>query len=71
MHAHGAVVVAAAAKEIAQGKVQFGGVGVALHGFDEGVDGLVLLLVEQVVQAPEVGFGRLAALNAPLPQIES
>ena len=40
-----------------EGEVQLGGVGVVLHRLDEGVDGLVLLFVEQEVQAPEVGLG--------------
>ena len=71
VHAHGAVVVTPAAKQVAQREVQFGGVGVALHGFDEGVDGLVLLFVQQVVQAAEIGLGRLSALHAPLAQIQA
>ena len=55
VHTHGTLELTAAAEEVAQGKVQFGGVGVALHRLDESVDGLVLLLVEQQVQALEVG----------------
>ncbi len=51
--------------------MQFGGVGVALHGLDESVDGLVLLFVEQVVEAAEVGLGRLPAFDAPLAQVEA
>ena len=42
---------AAAAEQVAEREVQLGGVGVVLHGLDEGVDGLVVLLVEQQVQA--------------------
>jgi hypothetical protein len=57
VHAHGAFELAAAAEQVAQREVQLGGVGVVLHGLDEGVDGLVLLLVEQQVQALEVGAG--------------
>ena len=55
VHAHRALEFTAAAEQVAQGKVQFGGVGVVLHGLDESVDGLVLLFVEQQVQALEVG----------------
>jgi hypothetical protein len=51
VHPHGALVFAAAAEQVAQREVQLGGVGVVLDRLDEGVDGLVLLLVEQEVQA--------------------
>ena len=57
VHAHRTFELAAAAEQVAQREVQLGGVGVVLHGLDEGVDGLVLLLVEQQVQALEVGRG--------------
>ena len=69
VHPHGTVVVAAAAEQVAQGKVQFGGVRVALDGFNEGVDGLVLLLVEQVVEATKISLGGFAALHAHLPHV--
>jgi hypothetical protein len=42
VHPHRAFVLAAAAKQVAQRKVQVAGVGVVLHGLDEGVDGLVV-----------------------------
>ncbi|MCY1554473.1 hypothetical protein D9M68_910470 [compost metagenome] len=71
VHPHRAVVVAPAAKQIAQREMQFGGVRVALHRFDEGVDGLVLLFIEQVVQSAEIGFGCLPAFHAPLAQVET
>ena len=61
VHTHGAFEFAAAPKQVAQRKVQFGGVGVVLHRFDEGIDGLVLLLIQQQVQAREVGPRRVAA----------
>ncbi len=48
---HRSLELAAAAKQVAQGEVQLGGVGVVLHGLNEGVDGLVLLFIEQQVQA--------------------
>jgi hypothetical protein len=37
--------------------VQFGGVRIALNRFDESVDGLILLLIEQMIQAPKVRLG--------------
>ena len=67
MHTHSAIVLTAPTKQIAEGKVQLGGVGVVLNGFDEGVNGLVLLLVEQKIQALEIGFGCLPVLDAKLP----
>jgi len=70
VHAHGAVVVTTAAKQVAQREVQLGRVRVALHGLDEGIDRLVLLLVEQVVETTEVGFGRLAAFHVPLAEVQ-
>src|SRR5690606_32796724 len=54
MHADGPLHFAPAAKQAAQGKVQFGGFGVELGDFDEGVDGAVGLFIEQEVQATEV-----------------
>ena len=64
VHAHRALELAAAAEQVAQREVQLGGVGVVLHGLDEGVDGLVLLFVEQQVQALEVGPRRVAVARA-------
>ena len=71
VHAHRALEVAAATEQVAQAEVQFGGVRVVLHRLDEGVDGLVLLLVEQQVQALEVGLRRLAAVAPHLAQVEA
>ncbi|MCY1560140.1 hypothetical protein D9M68_972440 [compost metagenome] len=68
---HGAVIVAAAPEQVAQRKVQFCCVRVALHRLDESVDRLVLLFVQQVVQAAEVSLGRLAAFHAPLTKIQA
>ena len=51
VHAHRALVLAAAAEQVAEREVQLGGVRVLLHRLDEGVDRLVVLLVEQEVQA--------------------
>ena len=71
MHPHGAVVLATAAKQIAQGKVQLGRVRVVLHGLNKGINGLVLLLVEQVVQPFEVGLGGALAFQAHLAPIHA
>ena len=70
VHANGALVLTPAAKQIAQREMQLRGVGVILDGFNEGVDGLVLLLIEQEVQPPEIGFGRLPVLETQLTHIE-
>ncbi|MNV20237.1 hypothetical protein D3C71_1111280 [compost metagenome] len=71
VHAHGAVVFAPAAEQIAEGKVQFRRIGIVLHGLDESVDGLVLLLVEQEVQAFEIGLGRAAVFCTQLAQVKT
>ena len=71
VHAHGAVVLAATAKQVPQGKVQLGGVGVVLNSFNERINGLVLLLIEQVIQTLEVGTRRLQVVDAHLAQIQS
>ena len=70
VHPHRPVVLATAAKQVAQRKVKFRGVGVVLHGLDEGIDGLVLLLVQQKVQALEVGLGGSAVFCTQLAQIK-
>ena len=51
--------------------MQLRSVGVILHRFDEGINCLILLLVEKKVQAFEIGFRRLAILNPQLSQIQS
>ena len=66
-----ALVFAAAAKQVAQREVQFRRVRISLNRFDERVDGLILLLVQQVIEAFEVGFGRLAIFDAELAQIQA
>jgi hypothetical protein len=47
--AHRALVLAAL-RNSRRGEVELGGVGILLDGFDEGVDRLVVLLVEEQVQ---------------------
>ncbi len=57
VHAHRAFVFAATAEQVAEREVQVERVRVMLHGFDEGIDRLVVLLVEQQGQALVVGLG--------------
>ena len=71
MNAHGTFIFAAPAKQVAQRKVQFRGVGVVLDRFNEGVDCLILLFIEQEIQTLEIGVGRLMVLNAQLAQIQA
>ena len=66
VHAHRALVFAAAAEQVAEREVQVGGVGVLLDGLDEGVDRLVVLLVEQQIQALVVDLGRIASARAAI-----
>ena len=70
MHPHGPLVLSAAAKQVAQCEMKLRGVGVVLHRFNEGVNRLVLLFVQQEIQTLEVGFGSLPVFNAHLAQIQ-
>ena len=54
MHADRALGLAAAAKQIAQGEVQFDRLRIDLHHFDESLDRLVRLLIEQEIEALEI-----------------
>ena len=71
VHAHRALVLATTPEQVAERKVQFLRVGIVLHCFDESIDGLVLLLVEQEGQAPEIRLGRLPVFHAQLAQVEA
>ena len=71
VHAHRALVFTTTAEQVAQRKVQLRRVGVVLYGFNEGVNGLVLLFVEQEVQAFEVGLGRLLVLQLQLANVHA
>jgi hypothetical protein len=71
VHPNGAFELTPATEQVAQRKVQIGGVGIVLDGLDEGIDGFVLLLVEQQVQALEIGARRITAVATELPQIEA
>jgi len=66
VNTYGALEFAAPAKQIAQGEMQFGRVRIVLNRFNEGVNRLVLLLIEQVVQALEIGLGGLPVLQPQL-----
>ena len=56
MDPHRALELAAAAKQVAKREVQVGRVGIMLDGLDEGIDRLVVLVVQQQVQALVVGL---------------
>ena len=71
MHAYRAFIFAAAAKQVPQREVQLGRVRVVLYGFNERINGLVLLLIEQEIQAFEISFGGLLVFNAQLAQIQA
>ena len=71
MHPHSTIVFSAPAKQIAQREVQLRGVGIVLYRLDEGVDGLVLLLVEQEVQTAKIGLGRLPVFDPHLPEVQA
>ena len=66
----GSLVFTTTAKQVAQRKVQLGCIGVLLYGLDESVNRLVLLLIEQVVEAFEIGLRRLSIFKAQLAQIQ-
>ena len=68
---HCAFVFPAPAKEVAQRKVQFGGVRIVLYSFYEGVNGLILLLIEKKVEALEISFGRAPVFDAHLAHIQA
>jgi len=71
MHTNGALKLTPSPKEVAQGEVQLCGVGVKLDGLYESINGLVLLLVEQIVQAFEIGFGVLAIFKPQLSEVQT
>ena len=71
VHAHRTLVLAAAAKQVTQREMQLRRVGVTLDRFDEGINGLVLLFIQQKIQAFEVGLGCLVVFDPQLAHIES
>ena len=70
VHPHRAFKLATAAEQIAQREVQFGSVWIPLNRFNEGVNRLVLLLIQQVVQTFEIGFGVAAVFQSKLSQVK-
>ena len=71
VHTNRTLVLATAAKQIAQGKVQFRRVGVVLYRLDKRINSLVLLLVQQKIEASEIRLGRLAVLQAQLAKVHA
>ncbi len=71
VHPDGAFHFAAATEQAAQREVQFGGLGIELGHFDESIDGAIGLLIEQEVQAPEIGIGQAAGFPQHLPDVEA
>ncbi len=67
--AHRALVFATPAKQVAEREVELRGVGVLLHGLDEGIDRLVVLLVEEQVQALVVDLLRALQLAPSLARV--
>ena len=71
VYAHCTFEFTTAAKQIAQCKMQFRSIRVALHRFNESINRLVLLLIEQVIQPFEIGFGVAAVFHAQLAQVKT
>ena len=59
------------AKQITQSEMQLRRVGVLLYGLNKSINGLVLLLVEQMIQTLEIGLGLGAVLYTQLAQVQS
>src|SRR5437764_4928281 len=71
VHADRAVVLAAPAKETAEREVQLDRLRIDLHHLDERLDRLVGLLVEEKVEALEVGARQRARLGDDLADIDA
>ena len=71
MHTYRALEISSSTEQIAQSEMQFRGVGVLLNGLNEGVYGLILLFVEQMIQTLEIGLGLGAVLYTQLAQVQS
>jgi hypothetical protein len=71
VHADGAVVLAAPAEQAAEREVQLDRLRVDLDHLDEGLDRLVGLLVQQEVEALEVGARQRARLGHDLPDVDA
>jgi hypothetical protein len=71
VHANGALDLAAPAEQAPQCEMQIYRLRVDLHHFDEGLDCLVRLLVQQEIQAPEVRLGQRAGLGDELLDVDA
>jgi hypothetical protein len=71
VHANGAFRFAAPAEKVAQRKMQFDGFRVDSDHLDEGLYGLVRLLVEQEVEPFEVGARQLSRLRNQLLDVDA
>jgi hypothetical protein len=71
MDADGAVGFTAPAKQAAQREMQLDGLRIDARRFDEGLDGLVRLLVEEEVQALEIGSRQGARLFQQLLDVDA
>lgn len=69
VHADGALGLAAAAEQVAQREVHIGRFRVQAHDLDEGVDGLVRLVVQEEVQALEIAARQAARLGHQLADV--
>ena len=71
VHADGAFGLAAPAEQVAECEVQFDRLGIDLGHFEEGIDGLVRLLVEQEVETLKIGARQGARFMHHLPDVET
>jgi hypothetical protein len=71
MDANRPVGLATTAKQIAEGEVKFDGFRIELDHVNEGIDRLVRLLVEQKIQALEIGIGQMSRLTNLRPGIDA
>jgi hypothetical protein len=63
VHADGALHLAAAAEQAAQGEMQFHRFRIGANYFDKRLDRLVLLFVEKKIQPPEIGVRQAAGFG--------
>jgi len=71
VHADGTLCFTAAAKQVTQGEVHFHRLGVELDDFDERIDRLVRLLIEQEIESLEIAKGKAARLGHQLANIHA
>ena len=71
VHADRALGFAAAPKQTAQRKVQFDGFRIDLDHFDECLDRLVRLFIEQEIEAFEIGARQRAGFGHQVPDVDA